>query len=366
MGEKKESQLEIIQSMERKKVAIIVKYFYPLKRPSGISSFVYQLAKTMARDVDLTVISYNKKEDSENKYDHDGYRIVKVRKPFPIQSSKAVNKINPDSIIVFSGIYQPLKTMLYFGLISLLCKTKNKIFCQATNYNSENLPGSFKMFLKTFKSIIATNSYMSEQYKKIGVDSTIIPPAVNILSIEDSTQESINKPKNVRVGFVGHFYKIKGPDRLLNAFQKIDPDNADVIFSGGDGPEKSNIERTAEKDSRVSIVGWKENIMPYIASCDIVVLPYRNSYSVLGTSQAALEAMALSVPVIGTKTPSLEFLIRDGYNGYIVRDDAELEEKLAYLLNNPEKRKELGKNARQTIEENFEINRITNAYLHKI
>lgn len=352
--------------MTRKKVAILVKYFYPVKRPSGISSFVYELAKTMAREVDLTVISYKREDDNKSEYSHDGYKIFKVKKPFPIKSAKLVNKIGPDSVIVFSGIYQPLKTMLYFGLISFLIKAKNQVFCQATNYNTERLPNAFKTFLRMFKTIVSANEHIAEQYKRIGVESTVIPPAVNISSIENLIQERIKKPKNMRIGFVGHFYDIKGPDRLLKAFLKVDPDNADVIFSGGDGPEKSKIEQIAKTDSRVSIIGWKENLMPYIKSCDVLALPYRNSYSVLGTAQSALEAMALSIPVIGTKTPSLQFLIRDGYNGYIIKDDSELEEKLRYLLNNPEKARELGRNARQTIEENFEINIITNTYLNTI
>jgi glycosyltransferase involved in cell wall biosynthesis len=352
--------------MDRKKVVIIVKYFYPIKRPSGISSFVYELARKMAKEVDLTVVSYKKEEDNESKYSHDGYEIIKIKKSFPIQSSRVVNKINPDSVIVFSGIYQPYKTMLYFGLISILLKSKNKYFCQATNYNIEKLPNIFKLFLKTYKSIIATNDHMSKQYKQIGVDNIIIPPAVSISDIESRMRGEVDKPKDARIGFVGHFYNIKGPDRLLEAFLKINPENADIIFSGGDGPVKSRIEQIAKNDERVSIIGWKENIMPYIASCDILVLPYRSSHSVLGTSQAALEAMALSIPVIGTKTPSLEFLVRDGYNGYIIDDDAELEDKIKYLINNPEKIKELGRNARKTIEEHFEINKITKTYLNII
>ncbi|MFA6391507.1 MAG: glycosyltransferase family 4 protein [Patescibacteria group bacterium] len=352
--------------MARKKVAIIIKYFYPIKRPSGISSFVYQLAKNLANEVDLTVVSYNKEEDDRTSYNHDGYQIIKVSGLFPVQSARKINKLNPDTVIIFSGIFEPLKTVLYFGLISALIKTKNQVFCQATNYNRENLPAIFGMFLKRFKSVIATNEHLFNQYKKIGKDSIIIPPAVSIADIESLTQVKINKPKDLRIGFVGHFYNIKGPDRLLNTFLKINPSNADIIFSGGDGPEKSAIEQTAKKDARVSIIGWQENLMPYIASCDLLVLPYRDSYSVLGVSQAALEAMALSIPVIGTNTPSLAFLIRDGYNGYIIKDDEDLKQKLEYLLNNPEKRLELGRNARDTIEKEFEINKITKAYLNII
>jgi len=352
--------------MQRKKVVFIVKYFYPIKRPSGISSFVYELAKEIAKDVDLFVISYKKEKDNKKEYRHNDYTIFKVEKPFPLTASKLANKINPDVVIIFSGIFEPFKTMLYFGLISCLLKTKKKIFCQATNYNKEILPKLYKIYLKYFSDIIALNEYIFKQYQNLGIKAVLITPGVNFSALDQLSLRKIVKNREVRIGFFGHFYHLKGPDRLLEVFLKINPKNAELIFAGGDGPLKTKISEKAKKDSRISIIGWQETIIPYIASCDIVVLPYRNSYSVLGVSQAALEAMALYVPVIGTKTPSLEFLIKDGYNGYIVGNDGELKEKLQYLIEHPKKRAELAENARQTIINRFDINRIAKDYLSLI
>ena len=191
----------------------------------------------------------------------------------------------------------------------------------------------------------------------------LITPGVNSAALNQKILE-VNKSQKVRIGFFGHFYQIKGPDRLLNAFLKINPRKAEVIFAGGDGPLKDLIKEQTEKDSRIILVGWQKSIIPTIASCDLVVLPYRSSDSVLGHSQAALEAMSLEIPVIGTKTPSLEFLIKDGYNGYIVKNDEELTEKLQYLIDDPAKRKELGINARRTIINNFDIKKIAKDYLN--
>lgn len=350
----------------KKKVVIIVKYFYPIKRPSGISSFVYELARELAKQVDLSVISIWQEENASQEYQHDGYAIYKVKKPFFITAPYFAKKLKPDVVIIFSGIYQPIKTMLYFWPISCLFSRNERIFCQATNYNVKNLPGFYARFLKQFKAIIATNQLMREQYLELGLSSEHITPGVNINYPQEQSLEKIAKNKEVRIGFFGHFYPVKGPDRLLDAFLKIDPVNAELVFGGGAGPLKSKIESAAKNDRRISIINWREHIKPYLNSCDIVVLPYRDSYSVLGYAQAALEAMSLGIPVIGTKTASLEYLIRDGYNGYIVKSDRELEEKLKLLIENPNLRRELGNHARLTIEENFNIQKIADQYLKLI
>jgi len=349
--------------MPKTKVVIIIKYFFPIKRPSGISSFVHELANALASDVDLTVVSYKKEKDNRNQDRSNGYDILKIKKPFPITAPKLVNKLNPDIVIIFSGIFKPIKTLFYFGLISILLKNRNQIFCQATNYNTKTLSSYYKLFLRQFKAIIATNDYLQQQYQNLGMKSVLITPGVNSTVLNQKTIE-INKSKKVRIGFFGHFYQVKGPDRLLNASLKINPSNAEVIFAGGEGPLENLLKEQAKKDSRIIVIGWQKSIISLIASCDIVVLPYRNSYSVLGYSQAALEAMSLEIPVIGTKTPSLEFLIKDGYNGYIVKNDEELAKMLQYLIDNPAKRKELGINARQTIINDFDIKKIAKDYLN--
>lgn len=350
----------------QKKVAIIVKYFYPVRRPSGISSFVYGLANALARQVDLSVVSAKSEGNDRSGYIHNNYKIYKAKKPFPIEAVKIVNQVHPDTVIIFSGIYQPLRTLLYFGLIALTLKCKKIVFCQTTNYNKERLPWYYKFFLKHFSSVVATNGHMRDQYKKLGIESQMIPPGVDLRLIEMMAGGGIKKNKDIRIGFFGHFYKVKGPDRLLKAFISINSDKAEVIFSGGDGELKNEIAACAEQDQRIKIIGWQKNIFPYLASCDILTLPYRDSYSVLGYSQAALEAMALSIPVIGTPTPSLEFLIKNGYNGYIVKSDQELKDRLEYLINHTDKIRELGRNARQTIVDGHDINNITNEYLNKI
>jgi len=69
------------------------------------------------------------------------------------------------------------------------------------------------------------------------------------------------------------------------------------------------------------------------------------------------EAMATGKPVIGTEVGGIPDQIIDGYNGFLVppRDPEAIARKIIELLENPEKTKEMGKKARQLVEEKFDI-----------
>ena len=69
-----------------------------------------------------------------------------------------------------------------------------------------------------------------------------------------------------------------------------------------------------------------------------------------GTPNPALEAAACGRPIIANAIGNMPEFIVDGYNGFLVEKNIEAyKEKLLFLKNNPEKAREMGQNARQTI-----------------
>ncbi|HDN67792.1 MAG TPA: methyltransferase domain-containing protein [Firmicutes bacterium] len=73
-----------------------------------------------------------------------------------------------------------------------------------------------------------------------------------------------------------------------------------------------------------------------------------------GYNLAMLEAMATGMPVVSTANSTSPVV--DGHNGYISDDLKYLREKILYLLEDREEAVRLGKNARKTVEERFNIN----------
>jgi glycosyltransferase involved in cell wall biosynthesis len=102
----------------------------------------------------------------------------------------------------------------------------------------------------------------------------------------------------------------------------------------------------------VSCPGYVEDIGPWLQNCDIYVLPSREEQS---GSVSLLEAMQAGSCCVASGIDGMLEDIRDGEDGVLVPpgDVTALSNTLADLLRRPEKRTELGKNARETYERKF-------------
>ena len=73
-----------------------------------------------------------------------------------------------------------------------------------------------------------------------------------------------------------------------------------------------------------------------------------------GTPNPALEAAACGRPIISNRIGNMPEFIKDGYNGFLVEKNiSDYREKIKWCNDNPEKVKEMGENARKTVEESW-------------
>jgi glycosyltransferase involved in cell wall biosynthesis len=92
--------------------------------------------------------------------------------------------------------------------------------------------------------------------------------------------------------------------------------------------------------------------MPAVyAAMDIFVLPSLNE----GLPMTVLEAMAASKPVIATRVGAIPSVIKDSENGLLVapKDPEGLQNAIASLLNDPERRRRLGDQAHAWVSQNY-------------
>ena len=68
-----------------------------------------------------------------------------------------------------------------------------------------------------------------------------------------------------------------------------------------------------------------------------------------------LQCMALELPVVMSPVGVNKEIIDDGKNGFLASTNDEWMEKLSALIDSEELRREMGKNARQTVEERFSV-----------
>lgn len=108
------------------------------------------------------------------------------------------------------------------------------------------------------------------------------------------------------------------------------------------------------KNGVVEYFGEQEDVRPYLAQCNVFVLPsYRE-----GTPKANLEAMACGRAVITTDAPGCRETTDNGANGYLVpvKNVQVLAEKMEELYKSPDLVAKMGKNGRKKAETRFDVN----------
>ena len=149
----------------------------------------------------------------------------------------------------------------------------------------------------------------------------------------------------------GHDVAIAATRLLLHRFPAL------RLLVVGDGSLRRQIEGLAARlGDRVVLAGYRQDVMSTLDAVDVLLHP---SYSdALPT--AIIEAMACSVPVVGTDVGGIGELVVNGKTGMLVADPpapGDLARALAPLLGDRELRVRLGTGGRERYEAEFSADR---------
>lgn len=133
------------------------------------------------------------------------------------------------------------------------------------------------------------------------------------------------------VGTVGRMVAEKNQLSLIDAIVQLRATGADIhLMLVGDGPMRTRLQERANElgaGAAVTFTGAMPDVRMALKTFDVFVLPSLSETF----SNAALEAMAMQVPVILTRTGGAAEMIEHGEQGYIVEVD-ELPRRLPELL----------------------------------
>jgi glycosyltransferase involved in cell wall biosynthesis len=158
--------------------------------------------------------------------------------------------------------------------------------------------------------------------------------------------------------FVGTLYYPKNLYALIRVADIVKRVRKDFVFLiVGDGPERNNLEKYAEKKSllnTVSFLGNKkyEELSEIYALSDLFFLP--SIYE--GFGRVLVEAFMAKLPVVATQTAGALDIVIDGESGYLVdvEDEYSMAEKIIYLLDNPDITKRFGENGYRYVSKRFD------------
>ncbi len=100
----------------------------------------------------------------------------------------------------------------------------------------------------------------------------------------------------------------------------------------------------------VVVTGAVEDIRPYLAKAALSVVPQRSGS---GTRIKIFEAMAMGKAVVSTTMGAEGLPVRHGENIILADDPADFARHVVQLLRDPQRRAQLGRAARQLVEENY-------------
>ncbi|SPD72247.1 Glycosyl transferase group 1 [uncultured Desulfobacterium sp.] len=175
-----------------------------------------------------------------------------------------------------------------------------------------------------------------------GIDTERFFPGVR-----DIHRESVRKLYRIReneilILFVSNDHRRKGLQNLLEGINKLQNKNIRLMVIGqGKGALGKWIEKNIPGD-RILFVGHKNDMERYYGAADIFVLPTRYD----AFANVCLEAMACGLPVITTMNNGASELIRDGENGFVLKEGSpdEIRDRIE-ALRSKEYRLQMGKKA---------------------
>jgi glycosyltransferase involved in cell wall biosynthesis len=156
-------------------------------------------------------------------------------------------------------------------------------------------------------------------------------------------------PHAIVLLFIGRLSAWSGFDVALKVHNKFCQLVKSELLVIGSGPLKGKL----NKYSNVVYLGYvnHDNLPEIINACDIAIMPSREPQ--YGIGNTILECLACGIPIIATDVGMRRLVIKDHITGYIVNSAQEMVQILFQLVKNRSMIDEMGKNARQLVEERF-------------
>ena len=159
--------------------------------------------------------------------------------------------------------------------------------------------------------------------------------------------------------YTGRLHRHKGLFTLLDAWRHLMAmeKSGHLVLVGENSPNlgvETELRQLVSQhllSDTITFTGRQDNVLPWLQAADAFVLPSQRE----GLSIALLEAMAVGLPAVGTRTSGTVELIRPGKNGHLVDigDAAGMTRAMAVLVRLPREAREMGRMTRDIVEKEF-------------
>lgn len=205
--------------------------------------------------------------------------------------------------------------------------------------------------LKNSNLIGARNSTLAEKMKT----DFILPSFIDKKFIVEKKEAN----EKLKIITISRLIKRKNIDMVIKSLSKL---NCDFIYNiYGDGDNRKNLQKLAKKynlQNKIKFHGKIEHdlIWEKLDNNDIFILPSEDETFGL----CYLEAMTRGLITIAKKNESMDNIIQNGTNGFLIQNEYDIKNILENL--NFDKKQEIINNTLENIK-NFEKEKVINSYI---
>lgn len=251
----------------------------------------------------------------------------------------------PNTITIFTKIISKENPMLILGVGNLMS--------QWVKY--QKLPYARILSIKLLypyadKIIAVSKAVKKDLVENFSISESKIEVVYNAQQYSKRrVTKSLRKPKISTLLFAGRLVKQKRVDFLLKALAHISKRKKVQLRIFGEGQEKENLIALSKKlklEDSVEFNNFRLDIEKEIAKADLLV----HTSTIEGHPNLIIESMVIGTPILVTRYPGAEELVKNGVNGFLVPRDVtpeKLGNKIVYLLNNSEMLGKVSQNAQK-------------------
>jgi len=335
----------------------------------GITAHVYELSQAlMHSDCKVTVIT--RAAEGRKSYEQiDGIDVYRVNlkaigMTYGYQINRFIKKnlanINPDLIHIHG-----MRPLEFYNIknIPLAYTNHTSGYLKRIKKGGYRIPLLKKIFKKP-QLFLAPSEELLEIPFEIDAIKTYIPNGViskkfeRNLEIRKKIRKQFNLNDDDVLAIMTRRMVWKNGVRFLAlATEFIKNKDLKFVFIGN-GEEFDEVKNILEKNfkNRYFMLGSKkhEEIVEFYSGADISILPSLME----ATSISGLEAMAASLPIVGTTVGGIPELVKNGVTGYLCEPEnpKDLADKIDKLLDNDYKK--MGQNAHEIVKKDFDWNTI--------
>lgn len=207
------------------------------------------------------------------------------------------------------------------------------------------------------------NQKIFERYHIMGKTSRLVKGSG--VNLKRHAPEPYPVGKETRFLFVGRMMKEKGIEELLEAAKVLHgPEVIFELLGYCDEDYQDKLDEN-EREGIIKQLGFDPDVHEYLKSASALVLPTYHE----GMSNVLMEASATGRPVIATNISGCKEIFKEGVTGFGCepKNSEDLIRALRKFLKlSQEEREEMGRNARRKMEQEFDREKVAEAYFEQV